>query len=209
MERRVKMKRMVYLISFFLTLIIALQTMGCKNDPSSQFEKKVKVFKKFFEKDPKLIYGEKNSKSPTGYIYSNSLYKLISTNYEVKAMESSTTPYIGYIYINYRRLKSDRCGDIRVKYIDPLGYLHWDYLAFLSATNAKNKIDHLSCYVPCPYYINAKASFIFYFQEGKWVFDRVVRDDGETDVFMSLALRKPYKDRPLLEENDHWKVLIE
>jgi len=194
------MKKLMGIVATFF--IILTSNAYCEDNQQkaiSLFEKKVALFEEFYGKSPVILEKQSYSESPTGYIFFYNKYELINIAYDIRKTDSLVSPYSAYIDVNYSFEESMKCGDVsgsEDKYFSTLD---------IARKNGNNNI----CYKPSS--ISPETvRFYFAFQKGKWVFKKVLSaEKGYPRPGISTALGRPMQGRFPVEDNDHWKQLIQ
>jgi len=195
------MKRITCFVGLLLFLIFPTVLFGADQVKAiSQFEKRVALFEKFFQEEPKVIEKQEFSESSSNYIYFYNQYKLREISYDIQKTTSLVSPYTGYIDVDYMKYHSKKCGDVNTH----------NGLCFSSLEDCRTNKNNSSCYAPLKYHSLDTARFIFSYQKGKWVFKKVIWPDSAypiPDIY--AAFGKPVAGRLPLKDNNHWKKLIE
>jgi hypothetical protein len=173
------------------------------------FEKVVAKFSVFCQTKQYLVYKQKFSESPTGFIvcaYEYTLAKDVS--YDVQKTQSLVSPLVGYISLGVILKSNASCGALEFS----KRRWCWD-----NTDAAVKDITTHSCYKENAYgegYVD-EVMFSFAYQGGKWIFKDVIRTKwNKREPAISTALGNttdpgiPITEPSGLAINEKWMDLI-
>lgn len=168
----------------------------------SLFKKRVALFEEFLSREPRLLIKEDYSRSPSGLLYVFRIMQPHEITYDVQKTSSLVSPHIGYIDVSYTVMESMRCGDVEIA-----------HLKFYS-TYEKARADAVDsrCFVTNRKDLLFGARFVFSFQDGRWMFQKVLGIPGnpnESENLSSITFSEAFAaNNECLPVNSHWIKLI-
>jgi len=198
-----KKTRAALLTAVFFILCIAAPEVRAGNESTvaKSFETVVAKFRLFFKANRKAIAKEHFPDSPTKVIAWIEEYECKGIEYDIRRTDSLVSPYIGYVTLQVITRTNKSCGRLRVAG-ERWG---WD-----NVKQAIERANDKSCYHFYPSDNNPMldvVQFQFAYQDGKWVFQRVVRPVYRTpERLISSMLGKRFEPNLPITESDALKI---
>ena len=168
----------------------------------SLFQQKVASFKGFLSGQPKLLYKQSFSESPTGVVYEHHQVRLLNISYDVRRTDSLVSPFLGIIDVTYEDKTNRSCGDVKTTF----GRKTW-----VNGFSSREKILKYRdrCFKLDDVLSTEHVRFSFAFQEDRWTWKNVIRVKyNNPDLAISAALGKPIAPGLRVEDNKQWEELV-
>jgi hypothetical protein len=206
----------------FIVAILVFSALSSQAQDQKQavdsFSVIVSKFSNFIKSPQKLIYKQKYTDSPSGFVVEVIEYSGSNLLYDIKKTESIITPFVGYIEIDFTDKSNSVCGNVFYTISKNKMFIGWD-----TEKGALDNSNSLKCYEPQtgsdvkPVLSSAdRVRFDFSYQNDKWVFKSAIRTDYNKPPFaISGALglysgpAQPLKDKESSEFNANWLTLIQ